>query len=343
MRYLLFGLHGHHKLVPYIWAAIALDVFAALVFVTPAAAPSTDRAAGRAARRRSSGCGSRRAWAWSSPGSCRRRSGRSSSTRRASPSSACRRRSGRWARSLYTLLLKAAVPIELGTAAHEPRAGARRMRTRESSSDRRDARARGRAGTRCHRRRATVVEPPVAVAASRSPTRRSAGRIRGAPFAVRDARYVVDRRLGYAHTDIVLSSGAAESPCAPVSPRAVDERVAAARRAGQDRADGRCASGPARQSPWSVHYQVFDGDGCGSGSGEGSALVVSARARARRSCSRGDRRVLRGRREELRVGLVRRARRARRRIDQPVRGTPPPEAIPPQYLQRVAGAGSAGH
>ncbi len=35
MRYLLFGLGGHHKLVPYIWAAMALDVFAAAVFVTP--------------------------------------------------------------------------------------------------------------------------------------------------------------------------------------------------------------------------------------------------------------------------------------------------------------------
>lgn len=35
MRYLLFGLDGHHKLVPYIWIAIALDVFAAAVFVTP--------------------------------------------------------------------------------------------------------------------------------------------------------------------------------------------------------------------------------------------------------------------------------------------------------------------
>jgi molybdopterin-containing oxidoreductase family membrane subunit len=35
MRYLLFGLKGHHLLVPYIWGAVALDVFAALVFVTP--------------------------------------------------------------------------------------------------------------------------------------------------------------------------------------------------------------------------------------------------------------------------------------------------------------------
>ncbi len=35
MRYLLFGLRGHHKLVPYIWAAMALDVFALAVFATP--------------------------------------------------------------------------------------------------------------------------------------------------------------------------------------------------------------------------------------------------------------------------------------------------------------------
>jgi len=34
MRYLLFGLHGHTTLVPYIWTAVALDVFAALVFMT---------------------------------------------------------------------------------------------------------------------------------------------------------------------------------------------------------------------------------------------------------------------------------------------------------------------
>jgi molybdopterin-containing oxidoreductase family membrane subunit len=34
MRYLLFGLHGHNKLVPYIWSAMALDIFAAVVFIT---------------------------------------------------------------------------------------------------------------------------------------------------------------------------------------------------------------------------------------------------------------------------------------------------------------------
>jgi molybdopterin-containing oxidoreductase family membrane subunit len=34
MRYLLFGLHGHAELVPYTWTAVALDVLAAIVFTT---------------------------------------------------------------------------------------------------------------------------------------------------------------------------------------------------------------------------------------------------------------------------------------------------------------------
>ena len=34
MRYLLFGLKGHTRLVPYIWSAMFLDVFAATVFMT---------------------------------------------------------------------------------------------------------------------------------------------------------------------------------------------------------------------------------------------------------------------------------------------------------------------
>lgn len=35
-RYLFFGLHGHRELVPWIWTAIALNVSAAAVFLTPA-------------------------------------------------------------------------------------------------------------------------------------------------------------------------------------------------------------------------------------------------------------------------------------------------------------------
>lgn len=34
-RYLFFGLHGHHELVPWIWTAVTLNVVAAVVFLVP--------------------------------------------------------------------------------------------------------------------------------------------------------------------------------------------------------------------------------------------------------------------------------------------------------------------
>jgi Ni/Fe-hydrogenase subunit HybB-like protein len=34
MRYMLFGVEGHTRIVPYVWGAIVLDCFAALVFIT---------------------------------------------------------------------------------------------------------------------------------------------------------------------------------------------------------------------------------------------------------------------------------------------------------------------
>ena len=38
LRYLLFGLHGHHALVPWIWTALGLNILAAGMFLTPAVA-----------------------------------------------------------------------------------------------------------------------------------------------------------------------------------------------------------------------------------------------------------------------------------------------------------------
>jgi molybdopterin-containing oxidoreductase family membrane subunit len=35
MRYLFFGLHGHVKLVPYMWAALVLNIGACIIFVVP--------------------------------------------------------------------------------------------------------------------------------------------------------------------------------------------------------------------------------------------------------------------------------------------------------------------
>ncbi len=41
LRYLLFGLHGHGMLVPYIWSAVLMEIAAALLLVLPATRTQT--------------------------------------------------------------------------------------------------------------------------------------------------------------------------------------------------------------------------------------------------------------------------------------------------------------
>jgi len=119
MRYLLFGLKGHHLLVPYIWVAVALDVFAALVFVTPRFH--------RIPRLLRTGCAAAILGVWVEkgmglviPGFVPSPLGEiveySPSFTEFCVSAAI------WALGalLYTLLLKAAVPIELGTLRMNP-------------------------------------------------------------------------------------------------------------------------------------------------------------------------------------------------------------------------------
>ena len=234
---------------------------------------------------------------------------------------------------IYTLLLKAAVPIELGTL-RTRRRGAGRMTRRARAPPARCWRSR-RAATRRIRPPSTAVEPPVA-SPEAIPDAPVSGRIHGAPFALRDARYVVDRRVGLrAHRHRALVRGGRV---------AVRAGLARARR----RACGCGSTGPAQIESTNVRVGPGRGGhvvgalpgvrrrGAGSGVGEGSALAVAARARARRAALRGA--------SPCASRTTRRAAcRARSTpsgcpptIDQPVRGTPPPEAIPPQYLQRVA-------
>jgi len=119
MRYLLFGLRGHHLLVPYIWTAIVLDVFAALVFVTPRLH--------RSERMLRLGCAAAILGVWAEkgmglviPGFLPTPLGEiveySPSFTEFCVSAAI------WALGalLYTLLLKAAVPIELGQLRMNP-------------------------------------------------------------------------------------------------------------------------------------------------------------------------------------------------------------------------------
>ena len=189
-----------------------------------------------------------------------------------------------------------------------------------------------------HATPAKPVLPPVTSPQS-IPEAPVTGRIHGTPFAMRDARYVVDRRVAYAHTDILLSAGAAESACVPVSPATSTAVWLRLEGPGKiETADVR--TGPGKEGTWSVHYQVFDGERW-LGAGEGSALVSLHEPGPDGKLSGGiavcfsddDKSCVSGSFDA--VGCP-------PSIDQPVRGTPPPEAIPPQYLQRVTAAGSAG-
>ncbi len=114
MRYLLFGLHGHTRLVPYIWTAMALDVFAAIVFTTRRL--HTNKNVLRAA------CGAAVLGVWVEKGMGLVIPGFVPSPLgeivdyTPSFTEFCVS-AGIWAAGalIYTLLLKAAVPIELGT------------------------------------------------------------------------------------------------------------------------------------------------------------------------------------------------------------------------------------
>jgi hypothetical protein len=182
-----------------------------------------------------------------------------------------------------------------------------------------------------------AVEPPM-LSPQSIPEAPVTGRLHGTPFTMRDARYVIDRRVGDAHTDLLLSSGAAESACAPVSPMQSSSVWLRLEGPGKiETADVR--TGPGQPAAWSVHYQVYDGEAW-LGVGDGSALVslhepgpdghLSGGIAVcfpddAKSCVSGSFDA---------VGCP-------PSIDQPVRGAPPPEAIPPQYLQRVSASASA--
>lgn len=185
----------------------------------------------------------------------------------------------------------------------------------------------------------SLVEPPVTAAQS-IPEGPVSGRVHGVPFTTRDARYVVDRRVAYAHTDILLSSGSAESPCAPVVP--AQSTSIWLRLDGPGRiATGDVRTGPGQVGEWQVHYQVYDGDGeAWSGVGGGSALVSLQEPGPDGRLSGGIAVCFPDEAKSCVSGSFD-AVSCPPSIDQPVRGTPPPEAIPPQYLQRVAGSSRA--
>jgi len=158
------------------------------------------------------------------------------------------------------------------------------------------------------------------------------GTVRGAPFVVRDARYVVDRRLGYAHTDILLSSAKADTPCGPLAQsRATSVWLRLEGAGAVEPKEWRI--GPAMESPWSVHYQIFDGESW-IGVAANNAVLAIREATPDGHLSGGlascfpddDKSCVSGSFEALNCPTS---------LDQPVRGAVPPEAIPSRYLEAV--------
>ncbi len=176
------------------------------------------------------------------------------------------------------------------------------------------------------------IDPPVSSPGA-IPDAPVSGRIHGAPFALRDARYVIDRRVGYAHTDVLLSSGTSEGACGPVMPS--QSTTLWLRLEGPGKLTSTSVRlGPGAESAWQVHYQVFD-HGAWTGAGDGSALLVVHEPGADGRLSGGiavcfpdaSKSCVSGSFEAVGCPTT---------LDQAVRGTPPPEAIPQQYLQRVS-------
>lgn len=191
-----------------------------------------------------------------------------------------------------------------------------------------------RAESRAEPRRTVVppVDSPSAI-----PDGPVGGTVRGAPFVVRDARYVIDRRVGYAHTDIKLSAGKADAPCGPILPANTASIWLRLEGAGkvesQDMRVGEDAG------TWSVHYQVFDGARW-IGVSDASA-ILSMHEPGPDGRIRGGLAVCFSDDAKSCVSGSFAAESCPPNIDQPVRSAQPVETIPEKYRLIVNDAASA--
>ena len=178
-----------------------------------------------------------------------------------------------------------------------------------------------------------TADPPVSTS-SAIPDAPVSGTIHGAPFVARDMRYVVDDRVGYAHVDIELSPGKSDEACGPIEPKRQTSVWL--------RLDGKHEITPTelRLGPdddWTVHYQVFEQDRSGGhwvGLAAKTALFVLRGVSADGHLS-GGLAVCFGDESNSCVSGSFDAKSCPPRIDQPVRGTPQPESVPKEYLERM--------
>ena len=215
--------------------------------------------------------------------------------------------------------------------------GAMKPRAARALAARGAALALARAATRPQRPRSRPVEPPVA-SPSAIPDAPVSGTIRGAQFvaARRALRRRSPRRLR-AHRHQALG-GKGRGAVRPDRARARRRACGCGSTASTRSPRRSCGSAPTGASParWSVHYQVFEARRRAvTGRARAKTALLVLRGGRRRPALGRPRRVLRRRLEELRLRLVRREVSCPPQIDQPVRGTPPPESIPKEYLERL--------
>jgi hypothetical protein len=178
-----------------------------------------------------------------------------------------------------------------------------------------------------------AVDPPVS-SPNAIPDAPLNGTIRGAPFTLRDARYFVDHRVGFEHTDIELSAGKSESPCGPVAPaRSPSIWLRLEGPAKIETKDHRITS--ESQGTWSVHYQIFDGEQW-VGLADGSA-ILSIREPGPDGRVSGGLAVCFSDSQKSCVSGSFDAVNCPQTIDQPVRGRQPPESIPDKYKPLLDG------
>lgn len=178
---------------------------------------------------------------------------------------------------------------------------------------------------------ARKVDLPIS-SPSAIPDAKVSGTLRGTPFVVRDARYVIDRRVGYAHTDIKLSAGTSETPCGPITNAhapSVWLRLDG---------DAKIASQDLRISvdepgPWTLHYQVFE-DEKWVGVTDGTALLA-LREPGPDGRLQGGLAVCFPDDPKSCVSGSFDAVSCPPSIDQPVRGASPPESIPEKYRLKL--------
>ena len=171
------------------------------------------------------------------------------------------------------------------------------------------------------------VDPPVSTEGA-IPEAPVSGTIHGAPFVARDARYVVDDRIAYEHVDLLLSAGKSDDACGAIEPR---RGASVWLRLEKTKIE------PKDASSWSVHYQVYEDDGSGGhwvGLTAKKALFVLHPVGPDGHLS-GGLAVCFGDESGSCVSGSFDATSCPARIDQAVRGTPPPESIPKEYLERM--------